>query len=238
MEKTEKMEKKQNKQNKNTALYILMGVTALLITAAGIRFGQPMLRILPLYVSLVINFLQSRLNRYGSLLGGLNSVLYALVYLYFKLYATAVYAVVVSCPLQIITFIRWSKRPWGKSTVLKVMTARGRVLLALGMAVSWGALYFVLKMTGSEYALFDNSITLLGILNSFLLMFAYVEYTYLILPGCLLNIGLYITMLQDKPEQWTYLIFSVYSLVCQIIAFVNARRMYAQQQAQARESLR
>ena len=74
-------------------LMILLGVTALGITVTGIVFHQAFLRILPLYISLVISLLQSRVNRYASLLGGFNSLLYALVYVYYELYGSAVYAV-------------------------------------------------------------------------------------------------------------------------------------------------
>ena len=53
----------------------LMAVTAILITVTGILFHQSFIRILPLYVSLVVGVLQSRANRYASLLGGMNSIL-------------------------------------------------------------------------------------------------------------------------------------------------------------------
>ena len=39
---------------------ILMGITCVLITVTGILFKQSFFRILPLYVSLIIGFLQSR----------------------------------------------------------------------------------------------------------------------------------------------------------------------------------
>ena len=91
----------------------LMAVTAVLITVTGIIFRQSFIRILPLYVSLLVGLLQSRANRYASLLGGLNSILYTLVYIYLGLYASAGYALLFSFPLQIVTFILWSRRKRG-----------------------------------------------------------------------------------------------------------------------------
>ena len=55
---------------------ILMAVTAVLITVTGIIFKQSFFRILPLYVSLVIGYLQTRMSRYAPLMGGINSILY------------------------------------------------------------------------------------------------------------------------------------------------------------------
>ena len=61
-------------------------------------------------------------------------------------------------------------------------------------------------------------------------MFAYVEYTFLMLINGIIGIILYITMLSDTPETATYLIFSVYSFICIIFAFFEAKKLYKSQQ--------
>lgn len=76
-----------------------MGITAVGITVSGIYTRQAVLNILPLYVSLVIGMLQSRVNRFASLMGSLNSVLYGVVYIYFNLYGSALSALLFSCPI-------------------------------------------------------------------------------------------------------------------------------------------
>ena len=48
---------------------VIMGASAVMITAAGIIFRQSPLRIFPLYVSLVISLMQSRVSRYAPLIG-------------------------------------------------------------------------------------------------------------------------------------------------------------------------
>ena len=96
-------------------MFILLAITAIGITISGVIFKQSALRMIPLYVSLVIFLLQSSVNRFAPLIGGINSVFYAIVYFYYELYATAIYSLIVSCPLQIITFINWSKRKNGKT---------------------------------------------------------------------------------------------------------------------------
>jgi nicotinamide riboside transporter PnuC len=206
-----------------------MAVTAILITVTGILFHQSLIRILPLYVSLVVGILQSRANRYASLLGGMNSILYALVYIYLGLYASAGYAILFSFPLQIMTFILWSRRKQGESTRFRKMSWRCRVAVLLGYLACFVILRAVLQAAGSNYQLLDNLTSLTGILISVLTMFAFVEYTWLMLPSGILSIVLNLSTMQTNPEQITYVIFSFYSITCVTIQFFRVRKLYAEQ---------
>ncbi len=117
---------------KDIFIYFLMAVTGILITVTGIYYKQSFLRILPLYNSLIIAMLQSRVNRYSNLFGSINSILYAAVYMYYGLLASALQAILFSFPMQLITFIRWNKNKWEKSTVLRKLTWKQRALLLVG----------------------------------------------------------------------------------------------------------
>ena len=213
-------------------LMILMGITCILITVTGILFKQSFFRILPLYVSLLIGFLQSRVNRIAPLVGGINSLLYALVYFYYGLYSSALYAVVISCPLQLITFARWKKRAYGHSVIFKVMSTKTRILTAAVCAAGWLVLYAVMSAAGASYLLLDNTLTLFGVLVTILTMLAYIEYTYLAIPSGIVNIVLYAVMSAETPEQIPYMIFAVYSFICVSMALFRARKLYAEQKAQ------
>ena len=207
----------------------LMAVTAILITVTGILFHQSFIRILPLYVSLVVGVLQSRANRYASLLGGMNSILYALVYVYLGLYASAGYAILFSFPLQIMTFILWSRRKQGESTKFRKMSWGCRILVLIGYLTCFAILRMVLQAAGSSHQLLDNLTSLTGILISVLTMFAFVEYTWLMLPSGMLSIVLNFATMQTNPEQITYVIFSFYSITCVTIQFFRVRKLYAEQ---------
>lgn len=215
---------------KDIVIFILMGLTAILITVTGIYYKQNVLRILPLYISLAVGMLQSRVNRYATLIGSLNSLLYGAVYIYYNLYGAAFSALFFSFPIQIMTFIRWNKNKWEHSTVLKKLGNKQRLLLLLGFAVSLTAMWFILPLIGSQYVFLDSVTTLMGIAIYFLTMFAYVEYTFLMLINGVLSIILHITMLPDTPEIATHLIFSVYSFICVAFAFFQARKLYESQQ--------
>ena len=207
----------------------LMAVTAILITVTGILFHQSFIRILPLYVSLVVGVLQSRANRYASLLGGMNSILYTLVYIYLGLYASAGYAILFSFPLQIMTFILWSRRKQGESTKFRKMSWGCRILVLIGYLTCFAILRMVLQAAGSSHQLLDNMTSLTGILISVLTMFAFVEYTWLMLPSGMLSIVLNFATMQTNPEQITYVIFSFYSITCVTIQFFRVRKLYAEQ---------
>ncbi len=226
---------KKQLSGKDIFIFFLMGCTAILITVAGIYFHQSFLRILPLYISLVVGMLQSRINRYASLVGSLNSLLYGVVYFYYGLYGSVFSAVLFSFPIQLLTFIRWNKNKWEHSTVLRKLTVKQRLLLSAGFAAALIAMWIILPLIGSQYVFLDSLTNLLGIVIYFLTMFAFVEYTFLMLINGVIGIALYVTMLGDTPEMTTYLIYSVYSFICIFIAYFQARKLYASQQAEAKK---
>ena len=76
----------------------------------------------------------------------------------------------------------------------------------------------------------DSLTSLLGILISILTMLAFIEYTWLMLPSGVLGIALHIATMKTYPEQITYVIFSVYSLICVTAQFFRVRKLYARQQ--------
>lgn len=214
---------------KDIFIFILMGITGVLISITGIFYNQSFLRIFPLYVSLVIGLLQSRVNRYASLMGSVNSILYGVVYFYYGLYGSALSAVLFSCPIQMLTFIRWNKNKWEQSTVLKKLTAKQRILLSAGFMVSLVVMWILLPYFGAKYVFLDSVSTLLGIIIYFLTMFAFTEYTFLMLINGVISIALQTEVAIATPETVPFLIFSVYSFICIIFAFFQARRLYQKQ---------
>ncbi len=214
---------------KDIFIFVLMALTGVLISITGIYYEQSFLRILPLYVSLVIGLLQSKVNRYASLMGSINSVLYGVVYFYYGLYGSAFSAILFSCPIQLLTFIRWNKNKWEQSTVLKKLTLKQRILLSAGFIVSLIVMWVSLPFFGAKHVFLDSVSTLLGIIIYFLTMFAFVEYTFLMLINGVITIALNTEMAIATPETVPFLIFSVYSFICIIFAFFQARRLYQKQ---------
>lgn len=63
-------------------------------------------------------------------------------------------------------------------------------------------------------------------LIAILTMLAYIEYTWLMLPSGVISICLHIATMAAHPAQITYLIFSLYSLVCVTKQFFRVRKRY------------
>ena len=91
------------------------------------------------------------------------------------------------------------------------------------LAVGFACLCFITKNV-SQYFLLDNIITALGILVTILRMLSYIEFTYFSICTEIFSVMLYVLMLRNNPEQSTYLIFSLYSLVCGVMAVIFAER--------------
>ncbi len=219
------------RKQSTTLSFLAMGLTAIGITVCAIIWKATVWRVLPLYNSLVIAHLNSRVDRRAFLFGGLNSILYAAVHFSYGLYAMAGYSLLVSMPLQLVTFIRWNKRPYENSTVFRRLTWKGRVGISTGFVTAWIALYALLSQFDASYLLLDNTVTLIGVLVSVLAIFPYIEYIWLNLLSVFISIVLYIVMLRENPEQTTYLVYNIYAFICVVMATHRSQKLYAAQQA-------
>lgn len=206
-----------------------MAVTGVLITVSSIYYKQSVLRILPLYNSLIIAMLQSRVNRYSNLFGSINSILYAAVYMYYGLLASALQAILFSFPMQLITFIRWNKNKWEKSTVLRKLSWKHRIILSVCYAAALFIMCKVLPLFGAKNVFLDSATNILGVFILFMTMFAFVEYTFCMIVNGIIGIILYIPMLSETPDILPFLIFSVYSFICIVFAYFEAQRLYKKQ---------
>ena len=213
----------------DTYRYMLMAVAFLGITAAAVLTGSDVYRVIPLYVSLLVMYLQTKASRFSFLLGGCNAAYYAGVYLFLGLYGMAAYSLLIASPIQIVAYIRWKKRLSGNETVLKRLTAKQRCLWVLGFGAMWGVLFVILRLLGSGYVLLDNTITVISTAANILSLLCLIEFPYVQCVAHVLNITLYIQMVNTQPKQWTYLIYTVYALCCGIISAVYMHKLYKSQ---------
>lgn len=218
----------------NIFRFCLLFVAATSITVTAVIFQPLFIQLLPLYISLVIMLLQTKANRFAYLLGAGNAVLYAISYFTMKLYASALYALLVSALLQVITFIRWNKKAYGNSTELCRLTNKQRLLWLMGGLAAWLVLYLAFSLFGSPYLLLDNSVTIMGIAATIFGMLALIEFQFLQLASNAISCVLYIVMLRDDPSLITYLIYTVYSLVCCAMSAVYMSKLYKKQQEEKR----
>ena len=211
---------------------IIIIVTGIAILATGILTKQHFFLMVPLFISLFVMSFQSEANRYGSLMGAINSLIYTAAYTYMGVYGSAASALLLSFPMQLMTFFNWKKHAYKKTVVFKQMSNKMRVASAVGVLVLWAVTALVLYKIKYEYAIFDSILFLLGIIVSVLTMLAYIEYTYLWIVQAVVGLFLNVQMIINDYSQATYFIYGIYALYCVICAFINVRKFYKEQQNQ------
>ena len=220
----------------NRALFIMIAVTAVAITASAIIFKQPPFRVLPLYNSLIIMAMNARANRFALIYGGVNSILYALVDVGYGLYGSAAYAMLVSFPIQIVTFILYNRRKYGNSTLYRKMPWLWRGVTAVGFGVCWVGVILVLRALGGSHTVLDTTVTLFGFLITGLTMFAFIEAPILNIVSSLVSIALNVSIVVGGAyDRTSYLIYSVYCIICVVLGAIRTVKLYKEQQLKKRE---
>lgn len=216
--------------NENTFLFSALSITAVLITVMSIIFKSQFITILPLYVSIFIMLFQAQANRIAPLIGSLNSILYAAIYIKMGLYSTVIYCLLFSFPIQLATFIRWNKNKYGKSTIFRKLNAKWRIAVAfLFLAVLVGQI-FVMNKLGASNTVLDSISSLLGILISFLTLLSFIEYSWLSLILCFVNLLLFTNVAINDISRLPFVVYMLYSYVCTIKQFITIRKLFNEQQ--------
>ncbi len=211
---------------------IIIIITGIAILATGILTKQHFFLMVPLFISLFVMSFQSEANRYGSLMGAINSLIYTAAYTYMGVYGSAVSALLLSFPMQLMTFFNWKKHAYKKTVIFKQMSNKMRVVSTVGVLALWAVAALILYRLKYEYAIFDSILFLLGIIVSVLTMFAYIEYTYLWIVQAVVGLFLNVQMIINDYSQATYFVYGIYALYCVICAFINVRKFYKEQQNQ------
>ena len=204
-------------------------ICAVLITWTGILFQQPFLRMLPLYISLYVGMLQSRASRYAALVGGINSLVYTVVYIGLGLYANALYAILVSFPLQLATFLLWRRRAYKDSVHFRSLKPLHWLLVLGGFGISFALMNLILNALGGNYQLWDSTASLLGVLVTLLQMLAFREYSWLMFISGGSNIAMNCAMLAQHPGQITFVIYACHAFICIIAQFFRVRALHKEQ---------
>ncbi len=215
---------------------IIIVITGIAILITGILCKQEFFLMIPLFISLFVMAFQSEANRIGPLMGSINSLLYAGCYIYMGVYLSAVQALLLSFPIQLITFFRWKKNAYKKTAVFKKMSAKTRIVFSVCVLALWATLAGVCYYLNYEYALLDSILFLLGVIVQVLTMLAFIEYTYLWIVQAVIGLFLNVQMVFVDPKETTYLIYGVYALYCVIGAFISVQKFYKEQQ-QGKEAI-
>lgn len=212
-------------EKKTKIASLLYEAVVFLLMLAGILYYRPsVFSYIPLLVSVVVMLLQAKVNRYAFLLGAANSILYAVAYVKMSLFATALYALLVSCPLQVATFLNWKCHTAKNKTALKHMANRRRLLLLFCMLGGFAILYAIFLAFDSQYLLLDNAITVLGIAASVLCLLRFSEYAFLQIATNGIMLVTFLLMLKTDPSRIIWAINSANAVISSCLALKNMKK--------------
>ena len=209
--------------------YIPAILTATLIIVFSILRQQTFIKTLPTLVTLVVQILLSRANRFGFLLGGINAVIYGISYFDEGLYFSLVSALVISAPMQIYSFFNWSKKQIrANRTELKTLSLKMRIAMIALTLCAWLVMFLGLSriFEGAQLSGFDSFSFVAGTVVTFLAAFRYIESQYLSAFSCCMAIIMWIIICIRNPSNINYLIISFYNLFMVLKAAINWTRQY------------
>ncbi len=209
--------------------YIPMAMTAALIITFAIINKQTFFKTLPTVITLFVQILLSRANRFGFLLGGINATLYGLALLGDGLYFSVVSSVCISAPIQIYSFFNWSKKQTSQNhTELKRFTLKHWIISIGSTLVGWAVCYYGLAIFFVDALLpeFDTFVFTLGIIISIYAAFRYIDSQYLNIISCSASSAMWIIICISMPNNLNYLIISFYNLFMVAKAAINWTKQY------------
>ena len=212
-----------NRNEKRDCSVCVFRVSLTLIIAGILYYKPSAFLFLPILVSVFVMFLQSRVSRYAFLAGAINSILYAIAYTMQTQYSTALYAFLVSFPLQFLTFLSWSKKTTDNKTELRQMSTKVRISVFGGMAVLWGLLLVIFSVLNSRYLLMDNAITVVGNVSTILCALRFKEYVFTQLLSGAIMVCTYVLMIREDPSAVIWVISNANSLICTALAWFNMK---------------
>lgn len=217
------------KRKKDLFDYILMLAVAVLIVVFAVLRQQSFIKTLPTLVTLVIQLLTVRANRYAFLIGSINALVYGISYYSEGLYFSLVSAVLISSPIQLYSFISWSKKAGGKNTPpLRFLGTKKLLFTVCGSLAAWAICVFGLSglFESASYPAIDSYLFVMGIVVSFLAAWRYVDAQYLSIISCVLSLCLWILLTLRNPSNFNYVIISAYNLFRVLQAAINWTKKY------------
>lgn len=192
---------------------VLISVVFVAILFCGIWFKQSWIRTLPCLVTLVVLLLSAHANRWGYLLGGLNSIFYAIGYIQLRVYGQAALALLVSLPIQLFTVFYWSRNKTGKKVSMKRLNAKSGSFVAGGTVLVWLVGWLVFSLLKDFNPPLSSLTFVVGLLASLLAMLAFVESCFVNLLNYLVSTAMNILLVIDSLSNMTYLIIGVYGII-------------------------
>ncbi len=221
--------------------YIPMAATALCILYFAIVRQQPFIQAFPLLVSLYVQYLTAHANRWSFVIGGTNAIVYAIGFMMLRTYFSAIQSVLISAPLQYVSFFLWKKNAKAGDKIssrLRFLSLPWQATCVLGTVALWLSLYFVFTplFADASFPLMDSFVFAMGVISPILSAFRFVEAQYYSCIGQVVYTLMWVVMAFAEPASINYVIIAVYGLYRIAQAIVTWTRLYMQQKGEDTDS--
>ena len=234
------MEKLLNKKAKAFLIdYLPILILAPVIIASGLIAKQAVYKIIPAVATLFIVLLSSKLYRIAFLLGAANCVLYSVGYFVDGLYGSLASTLIVSAPLQVISWFLWKRNAYKQATVFRTIKPRYYPLLAAAVAALWGGMLYGSNKAGGANGMIvlDSLLFALGLAVTILIMLAFVEGYALNILSCALTAVMWGVLTARNARDVTYLLIALYTVFRTSLALIACLKMRRAQRAEKMESI-
>ena len=196
---------------------------------------KSVIKTLPTLITLVVQLLLVSANRNAFLLGGCNAALYGFSYILQGLHFSAISALLISSPIQIISFFTWRKNSDKKKVIFKRMSPPVFILTVATMLAGWAACYFLLSPFFADAAspVLDTLTFSIGTVVTVIVAMRYIESQYFNVISCMIQLVLYIILSNMDPTNISYVVISAYNLIKVAQAAHSWTRQYIDQRKQS-----
>jgi nicotinamide mononucleotide transporter PnuC len=191
--------------------YIPMLITGIGAFTTAIIYQQPVLKVLPIFITLFVMLFNSRANRIGFILGGCNCFLYFISFMMQQLYTTA-FSSAFNGIISIISFFMWKRRAYGKSTIFRKLKTPVRIVFCLAFMIVWAITTYTTKVNGGEQPLLDSFSGIIGFVVPVLTMLAFIEALPLDLAGNFISLVMFILLVFESPANLPFLFVNLYNM--------------------------
>ncbi|MGI6713867.1 MAG: nicotinamide mononucleotide transporter [Bacilli bacterium] len=218
---------------KSLFMYTLMIVSGILIIIFSIQRRAPIIKVIPCLVTLLVQFFNSKANRYAKVIGGINSIIYAIGFFMDGLWGPFLNALLISSTLQFITFLRWNKNKYKQGTIYRKLSPRLKIIVYISVfcvSIVFARIFQMLPNT--TYPELNGVIFGLSLVITFLLMFAVIDGVAINILNCSLSLAMYIYMVvTQSPENLHYIVIMSYSVISETLCFFTWQKLYKEQTA-------
>ena len=194
--------------------YALILAVAILIIVFAVLREQSFIKTLPTLITLIVQLMMVKANRYAFLLGGVNAMIYGISYFQEGLYFSLVSAVLISAPIQLYSFVVWSKKTCKDSPPLQFLGMKKLIIATVVSLIGWGICVFGLSdlFETATYPVLDSYLFVMGITVSLLAAWGYIDSQYMNILSIALGLIMWVLLTIRNPANFNYVILNVYNL--------------------------